>query len=196
MSDYTIDYYNEHVQDFASSTVDVEFHELQDKFLAYLQQGASILDFGCGSGRDTKYFLSKGYQVDATDGSEELCRYASEFTGIEVKHQYFQELEAVDQYDGIWACASILHLTKKELKPVLRKMALALHAGGYIYTSFKHGDYEGERNGRFFVDFTLDAWKSFIEDIEELELVEYWYTSDARPGREDEKWLNVMMRKR
>lgn len=195
MNNKTLEYYNNHADAFASSTVDVAFHELQDKFLGYIVSGGRILDFGCGSGRDAKYFLSRGYQVDATDGSAALCEYASEYAGIPVKQQMFQELEAVDEYDGIWACSSILHLPKVELKPVLRKIVAALHDGGYFYTSFKLGDFEGERNGRFFVDFTLESWKAFVVDVEGLELVEYWYTADVRAGREDEKWMNVIMRK-
>ena len=74
----------------------------------------------------------------------------------------FQNLDEEDQYDGIWACSSILHLPKDELKIVLNKMSRALRANGIIYTSFKYGNFEGERNGRFFTDFTLEIFKDFI----------------------------------
>ena len=97
-------------------------HITQDRFLRVLAENRFILDFGCGSGRDTKYFLSKGYQVEATDGSSELCKLASAFTGIKVKEMLFQDLDASDKYDGIWACSSILHLSKKKLLPVSRRM--------------------------------------------------------------------------
>ena len=113
-----------------------------------------ILDFGCGSGRDTKYFLEHGYWVDAVDGSVELCRIASEFTGIEVRQMLFQELQEKEKYDGIWACASVLHVPKIELANILQKMCNAVKTDGIIYTSFKYGDFEGERSGRFFSDFT------------------------------------------
>ena len=96
--------------------------EVQDKFLEKLNPDAYILDFGCGAGRDTKYFLSRGYQVDAIDGSEQLCRIASEYTGIKVRQMLFQELDEKEKYDGIWACASILHLPKKQLREVLENM--------------------------------------------------------------------------
>lgn len=79
----TLDYYNSKAKDFVSATVDVVFTEIQDIFLEYIPAGGKILDFGCGSGRDTKYFLSKGFGVDAIDGSEELCKIASEYTGIQ-----------------------------------------------------------------------------------------------------------------
>ena len=84
----------------------------RQRFLACLPAGAAILDFGCGSGRDAKAFLELGFSVEASDGSEELCRRASELTGIPVKRMLFSELSAADRYDGIWACASILHLPR------------------------------------------------------------------------------------
>ena len=127
--DKTLKYYNENAQSFASGTVSVKFTEVQDKFLEKLNPDAYILDFGCGAGRDTKYFLSRGYQVDAVDGSEQLCRIASEYTGIKVRQMLFQELDEKEKYDGIWACASILHLPKKQLREVLENMYAALKSG-------------------------------------------------------------------
>ena len=146
--DKTLKYYNENAQSFASGTVSVKFTKVQDKFLEKLNPDAYILDFGCGAGRDTKYFLSRGYQVDAVDGSEQLCRIASEYTGIKVRQMLFQELDEKEKYDGIWACASILHLPKKQLREVLKNMYAALKSKGWIYTSIKYGEFEGERNGR------------------------------------------------
>lgn len=97
---YTLEYYNNHTKNFIESTVSVVFETMQNIFLEKLTPASYILDFGCGSGRDTAYFLSCGYQVDATDGSEELCRFASDYTGIEVKHQLFQELDEVEKYSS------------------------------------------------------------------------------------------------
>ena len=140
--DSTIDYYNLNAESFIENTQNVDMHLAQDRFLQLLNETASILDFGCGSGHDTRYFLDKGYQVTATDGSAEICRLASEFTGIEVKHMLFQELGEINSYDGIWACSSILHLPKNELLSVIRKMCVALKGSGIIYTSFKYGDFK------------------------------------------------------
>lgn len=194
--DKTLKYYNENAQSFASGTVSVKFTEVQDKFLEKLNPDAYILDFGCGAGRDTKYFLSRGYQVDAVDGSEQLCRIASEYTGIKVRQMLFQELDEKEKYNGIWACASILHLPKKQLREVWKNMYAALKLEGWIYTSFKYGKFEGERNGRYFTDFTTDTFKDFIHDMHGLKIEEQWITGDVRPGRGEEKWLNLLLQKK
>lgn len=111
----TLTYYNQNAQTFISHTQAINFQDTQERFLCHLRPGARILDFGCGSGRDTRYFLQQDYSVDAIDGSEELCRLASQYTGIPVRQMLFQDLDCRDNYDSIWACASILHLRMEEL---------------------------------------------------------------------------------
>ena len=191
----TLKYYNEYAKAFADSTANLEFTEFQDKFLSYIKPGARVLDFGCGSGRDTKYFLNKGYQVDAIDGSSELVKMASEYAQIEVKQMLFQELQAVGVYDGIWACSSILHLTGDELADVMERMEKALVSKGIIYMSFKYGTEENERKGRHFTDMTEDKMKGLLDKVGLFMTEDMWVTSDVRPGREDEKWLNIIVRK-
>lgn len=203
----TLDYYDNHAVEFYKDTVNVELAAIRKRFLSKMKQGSYILDFGCGSGRDTKYFLEQGYHVDAVDGSVELCRLASAYTGIEVKNMLFQELSQADKYDGIWACSSILHLQADELADVLGRMAEALKDSGIIYTSFKYGTFMGERNGRFFTDMTERSFAELLARIEceagsgtkvklkKLEAEEQWITSDVRPGRGEEKWLNLILRK-
>ena len=143
--------------------------------------------------RDTKYFLERGFAVEAMDGSAELCKLASAYTGIKVKQMLFSELDAVEKYDGIWACASILHLAWDELVAVLQKMVRAVKAGGVIYTSFKYGQFTGERNGRFFTDLDEEGLARLLKAVGGLEVKELWITGDVRPGRGEEKWLNVLL---
>ena len=175
--------------------MNVDFTATQTRFLSYLPSNAVILDFGCGSGRDTKFFLNRGYRVDAIDGSEKLCKIASKYTGIKIKQQLFSELNVQEVYDGIWACSSILHLSKSELKDVFEKMLRALKSDGWIYTSFKLGTFEGMRRERYFTDFTIDTFTDFALQIEHLKIQEYWITGDVRPERGDEKWLNLILQK-
>ncbi|MCR4764180.1 MAG: methyltransferase domain-containing protein [Lachnospiraceae bacterium] len=191
----TLDYYEKNAESFVTGTQDVRFEDTQKRFASLLPDGAYILDFGCGSGRDAKAFLDMGYRVDAIDGSEKLCELASENVGITVRKMLFSELDECGKYDGIWACASILHLPKEELKSVFGKMLRAVKSGGYIYTSFKYGDFEGCRNDRYFTDFTEDSFGRFISGITEIRIIDNWVTSDVRPGRGDEKWLNLILKK-
>lgn len=191
----TLDYYNTNAENFVSGTIDVDFQETQERFLKHMPPQGRILDFGCGSGRDAKYFHTKGFAVDAVDGSEELCKLATKYTGLTVKQMLFSDLDTVEEYDGIWACSSILHLSSPELRDVLPKMIKALKNGGIIYTSFKYGEFEGVRNGRYFTDFTEISFKKFIANITNIKLIDLWITEDVRPGRGDEKWLNLILQK-
>ena len=193
----TIEYYETHAGEFASSTLDVDFSETQRAFTTLLHEGARILDFGCGSGRDARQFLAAGFNVTATDGSAELCRIASEAAGTPVRHERFEDLRETNAYDGIWACSSILHLPKNELAQVIIKMANALRTHGIAYASFKYGTDEGMRNGRYFTDFTEETFRAFLEAIPHLGLAleRTWITQDVRPNRFHERWLNVILRK-
>lgn len=192
----TLDYYNRNAAVFTESTREADMHQVQDKFLALLNDGDKILDFGCGCGRDTKYFLEKGYEVVAADGAAELVRLARAYTGIEVKQMLFQDLSETCIYDGVWACSSILHLPKRELLPVIEKICNAVKMSGVVYMSFKYGDFEGERSGRYFTDFTEETFQDFIKAVPGLIVQECWISDDVRPGRGDEKWLNIILRKR
>lgn len=195
MVEGTISYYNKNAELFITSTQTVDFESIQKSFLSKLHPASNLLDFGCGSGRDTKYFLSHGYTVDAIDGSEEMCKIAAEYTGIPVKQMRFQQLDDQEKYDGIWACASILHLPLQDLETVLHKMSRALKPSGIIYTSFKYGTFEGERDGRYFTDMTEETFAVLLKRIPTLTLEEQWISSDVRPGRGDEKWLNLILQK-
>ncbi len=193
--DRTLSYYNTNTSSFIESTQSVQMTEAWDRFTSKLAPSSLILDFGCGSGRDTKYFLEKGFTVEATDGSSELCAAASKFTGITVKQMLFQNWKSEAKYNGIWACSSILHLNKQELKAVISNIKEALLPSGIFYTSFKYGNFEGERNGRYFTDLTESSFEELINEVTGFEIIEEWITSDVRPGREEEKWLNVILKK-
>ena len=191
----TEQYYHDNSKEFFDSTINADTTPLYDHFLKYVPDKGYILDLGCGSGRDTKYFITRGYQVDASDGSERLCEIASKNTGIAVEHMLFSELDEDAKYDGIWACASILHVPGEELKTVFEKMIKAVKSGGYIYTSFKYGEYEGYRKDRYYTDFTSESFRGFARDFPEIVIIDEWISADVRPGRGDEKWLNLILRR-
>lgn len=195
-TDKTIQYYNKQALSFTQETVDVEFSALQNEFVSRIHEGGRILDLGCGSGRDSKAFIAKGFDVVSVDGSEEMTKIASEYIGQEVLCSTFQDYEPSGKFDGIWACASLLHLSKEDIVLVMRKLAGALNEGGSFYVSFKYGDFSGERNGRFFTDLTENSLNELILDIPDLRIQKQYITEDARPGRSDEKWLNGFLIKR
>ena len=196
MGSTTLDYYDHNAEGFAAGTLDVKFTAIQDRFLGYLAPGALILDFGCGSGRDSRYFLSKGFKVEACDGSAQMVKIAEKTAGIPVKQMLFDELSEVERYDGIFACASILHVPFKALPDIFRRLKRAVKRDGIIYVSFKYGDYEGERNGRYFTDLTEERLKALLQKadpVAPLSITDLWITGDARPGRESENWLNAIL---
>ena len=197
IASHTLQYYEDHAEEFAANTINADMEAMRGRFLAYLPEGARIMDFGCGTGRDAKAFCDLGYEVAALDGSEALCRIACDLTGLPVRCMDFSSYSPAqgEQYDGIWACASLLHLKKNELPPVMHSLGRALNVGGIFYVSFKYGDFEGERNGRYFSDFTLEGFREFMKLLPEFREVEHWITGDVRPGRGDERWLNMILEK-
>ncbi len=190
----TSDYYNQHAQLFFENTSQLEMEGLYAPFLRYLLEQASILDLGCGSGRDTLAFKNKGYQVTAIDYSTELVEKATELTGINVRHQSFYELNEVAKYDGIWACASLLHCERDRLAEVIVRILKALKPNGVCYMSFKYGNTDREKEGRSFTDLNEQQAHDLLKKIDQALLLQQWITVDKRPDRTEE-WLNILIRK-
>lgn len=192
----TLDYYNKFSKEFTENTFNVDFNTIQQSFIKYLKPKANILDLGCGSGRDTLKFKQMGFNVFPVDGSIECCKITEINTKIKTRHLMFSQLSDIDLYDGVWACASILHVTKKDLPSIINKIYYALKNNGIFYCSFKYGEFEGYRNSRYFSDFTENTFKSMLEKTKPFEIIEQKITRDVRPGRENEKWLNLILKKK
>lgn len=187
----TIKYYNDNAKGFIEDTIRVDMGFSRNRFLNYIRKEGHILDFGCGSGRDSREFMNLEYKVSAIDGSKSICEITSEYLGIDVKCLEFSEFNDVDKYDGIWACASILHLNSKELEGIFKKMKIALRKDGVIYVSFKLGDFEGIRKGRYFNYMNQDRLERLIGD---LRIIDTWITCDGRLHRNTEKWFNAILK--
>jgi len=189
----TIRYYDENAEEFIAGTLQADMSEARNRFLGLLQPGTLILDLGCGSGRDSKAFLERGYQVEAIDGSQELCAAAGRLTGLDVRHQTFDQLQEIEKYDGIWACASLLHVPKSEMPSILVHIKAALKLYGILYISVKEGDFDNLKKGRHFADYWKEEFISLLKD-QKLEIVDQWISEDVRPDR-SEHWINVLARR-
>ena len=168
----TIDYYNQNAESFFSDTIDVDMTALYEPFLKFLPDKAHILDAGCGSGRDSLYFLQNGYTVTAIDASEELSKLASKLIKQTVVNISFQEMEFENDFDGIWASASLVHIPRIEIKDVLNRIAKALKQYGILYASFKYGDEEYEKGGRYFNSYNENSISQLINNFIDLQIIE------------------------
>ncbi|MDX2491579.1 class I SAM-dependent methyltransferase [Desulfosarcina sp.] len=193
--DTTLAFYEGNAKQYYDGTMNINMTVLYAPFLTYMPTYAAILDAGCGSGRDALYFASRGYQVAAFDYSSALVKLATNLTGQEVLNLSFQDLAFEDQFNGIWACSSLMHVPLDEMHDVLFRLSRAMKVDGVLYTSFKYGTGEHDRDGRLFVDLDEDGCDELIKLHPELAVIRRWKTSDLRPGRENEKWLNLLVRK-
>ena len=194
MPSTTLTYYNNNAQTFSDSTLNVDMSALYAEFLPHVKQHGHILDAGCGSARDAAYFKQQGFTVSAFDASENIARLASNYLQQPVEIKTFQELECANKYDGIWCCASLLHVPKAELPQVFLKLQKALKPDGVLYVSFKYGTQERVHNGREFTDLNESALTALITHHTELEIIKQWQTVDQRPERESEVWLNALIK--
>lgn len=190
------DFYDGHAEDYAASTLDLDLTALYDRFTHYLPRKAKLLDAGSGSGRDTLAFLAKGYDIDAFDSSKALCELSARLTGVVTRHLRFQEFSDVSKYDGIWACASLLHVPKVELSDAIRRLVRGLKARGVLYMSFKHGSGERtSRDGRFYTDMTADDLREIVKGIPSVAINEIWLTEGEGRLKGQGEWLNAIVSK-
>lgn len=192
--DPTLAYYEDQAAAFFAETVTVDMAPLYGRFLDQVPAGGHILDAGCGSGRDALAFHRLGYRVSAFEASPRLAELASAHCGLAVDVRRFQEIDWEERFDGIWACASLLHVPLAELPEVFRRLARALKPGGVLYASFKYGSGEREQGGRRFTDLDEPGLAALVEAVPGLVVIETWTTGDRRPGREHERWLNALLR--
>lgn len=191
MSGANIDYYEQNAEEFFASTVLVDMATLHGRFLAHIPFGGHILDAGCGSGRDAKAFSNLGFRVTAFDGAPSLARLASEHLGQTVSVRKFADIDEVACYDGVWACASLLHLPLSAVPDAIDRLWKALKPGGSLYFSFKYGTGERHRNGRSFTDADESIVLNWLGSLAGLAEREIWITQDQRSERAEE-WINVL----
>ena len=192
----TLGYYERNAKAYSNATLDRDLSSTYGKFLRRLKCNARILDAGSGSGRDCRAFRDLGYDVTGFDASSELCRLSRRLTDAPIRHLPFQEFDEREQYEGIWACASLLHVPKRQLADAVGRLVRGLRAGGVMYMSFKDGS--GERvaqDGRFYSDLTADDLRALVCGIPGIDITDLW-TSKGRDGAgRTTVWQNVLVKK-
>ena len=188
----TLSWYKENAFLYAEKTKYSLVYDALGEFLSRVEEKGRILDFGCGSGRDSHYFLERGFSVDSLDGSEEMKREANRLFGIDVRLSSFLSLCEYEKYDGVWAQASILHLEEGDLRKALSLISKALKKGGVFYSSFRKGEEDGYEEGRWYTNMTESRFASLIPS--NLCVEKAWEGKDVRPGV-DNTWLSIISRK-
>ena len=192
----TLSYYNENAKLYFEQTVKEDLKENYNRFLSKIAQNAYILDFGCGSGRDSRYFIEHGYRVKAIDGSAEMCKLSSNYINQKVECMKFNELNDEELYDAIWACSSILHVSKKELPSILAKMIRALKPEGVIYMSFKKGAGYKIVEDKYYNFLTKQELEKILQEKSlKLKIVDYFETISSTRRPEKVIWANFIVQK-
>lgn len=186
-----VDYYSNHADEFIETTISCDMSVQYDLFRKYVKDKSKILDVGFGSARDMLYFKSIGFDVYGIDACEEFVKRATNM-GLNAKLVKVEDITYINEFDGIWACASLLHC--EDLVRALNKCYDALKDNGIMYVSFKYGDFKGIRKERYFIDLDEESIKEVISNTC-FNFVDCLLTSDVRPNRSNEKWLNVILRK-
>jgi len=192
----TLDYYNKNAKIYFEQTIIGNLKENYDKFLNRIPEKAYILDFGCGSGRDSKYFLENGYKIKAIDGSEEMCKLSSKYINQDVVCMKFDELDDENIYDAIWACSSILHVEKEILPNILDKMIRSLKPNGVIFTAFKKGEGYEIKEGKYYNFLTKEEMEKILNNLKQnANIIDYFETLSSTKRPEKVIWSNYIIQK-
>ena len=189
----TTEYYKRNARAYYDQTVNLDISNRYSPFLKLLPANGKILDAGCGSGRDSLFFKRQGYDVVSFDISKELVDLASRLIGQNVLNMSFGDLDFENEFHGIWANASLLHIPQEEMDDVLEKLSRALKNNGVLYASFKYGDTERTDGDRFFNDYNEEKLNLLMNCHKNLKIEDIWVTEDIRAERKKEYWMNVLL---
>lgn len=186
----TLEFYDTNAEEYSRKTFGADMSHLRSHIIGHLPAGGTVLDLGCGSGRDAKAFSEMGYRVTAVDASEGMCQMAETNTGLKVRRMRFTDLDYTEEFDGVWACCSLLHAGSEELPTILGLVKRSLREDGVFFCCFKKGDFEGEREGRHYLDLNELSLRRYLEEAG-FEVLEMW---DEREPDRDVLWINAVSR--
>lgn len=189
-NDINVRYYDRNTDAFIERTINVDMQSLYAPFFEYVPAAGAILDAGCGSGRDTKAFLDLGYAVTAFDASKTMAYSASCHTGQVVEVSRFEQMQYEQEFDGLWCCASLLHVPIAEFDAVLTRCIRALRPTGVGFMCFKEGSGEVMRGDRRFTDFTKESLRSLLRGTNGMDVLRIWRTDPLHGS--PEPWVNAL----
>ena len=190
----TLNYYNENEKEYFETTKNLKTTEIYKEFLSMVKPSGKVLDLGCGSGRDSLYFKNAGFDVTSVDGSIELAKEAEKLINQEVIVSKFEDFKSEERFDGIWACASLLHVRRENIEEVLRNLVNNLNKGSVFYLSFKYGDDEYiDERGRYFNCYKEEGFEKMVSSIKEYKVKSMYKTGDSLGGRANLTWLNIIL---
>jgi SAM-dependent methyltransferase len=185
-------YYEKHAAEYFERTVSANMSHLYERFLPALPVGGRILDVGCGSGRDLRAFTERGFHAIGIDASRALVEIAKSYSGA---HCYVGRIEEIDYekgFDGIWACASLVHFPRQMLLGVLRRLNRTLVPMGVMFASVQEGkDERTGGDGRFFTFYRRSEFVGVIHEAG-FKVLDAWKSEDALPRRRQARWINVL----
>lgn len=190
-----IDYYNKNADDYNTKTLFANgVKPIREKFIERIVEHGNVLDAGCGSGRDSIEFIKRGFYVDAFDGSKEMSRIASQNTGIDVRHDTFENLILDKEYDGIWAFASLLHVSPDNLPRCINYLLKHLACDGTLFMSFKYGNGIRVDGDRIYTDVNEGFMGNIIEDKNEYH-IEYETETNVDTSSGQTQWIYITVKK-
>lgn len=189
----SIAYYDENYKNYIEKTSQLNMAKHYERFELYLPANAHILDLGCGSGRDSKHFYEKGYLTTSVDGSIEMVKFCKTILTTPVIHSTFEDFDTKEKFDGIWASASLLHVSRDKLMEIVQKYISYLKTDGIFYISFKCYENDFEFNNRYFTCFTMDGLKEFVEKLDDVSLLLIKETESIQEN--NMKWLSLILKK-
>jgi len=198
VSRLTLAHYDQRAEEFWRSTRDHDVRQNIEALLRHLEGAppCTILDFGCGPGRDLKAFTDLGHVAIGLEGAARFAAMARAYSGCEVLEQDFLALDLpAARFDGIFVNAALFHVPCGELPRVLRELPASLKPGGVLFSSNPRGDNEeGWNRGRYGAYHDLEAWRRYLGEAGFAEL-EHYYRPAGLP-REQQPWLASLWRRR
>jgi SAM-dependent methyltransferase len=197
VADLTLEHYNQRAEEFWKGTRDHDVSQNIATILQYIEGEPpfTVLDFGCGPGRDLKVFTELGHIAVGLEGAAHFAAMARAYSGCEVWQQDFLKLDLPNNhFDGVFANATLFHVPSQELPQVLRELHASLKRGGVLFSSIPHGhNEEGWNGGRYGVYYDLETWRRHLAGAGFVELSHYY--RPAGLPREKQPWLASVSRR-